>query len=929
MEILDFEMEIGDLAGHGYPVTARAPAGEASASMRLPLTREELDHQLAVINDAVLASSAIARRVATDDEQPVQQFGRQLFDALVTDDVRALYVASAQRARDEGASLRLVLRIRSPELARLPWEFLFDPGRQDYLGLTLPLVRFPQVLVPRQPLQAAAPLRILGMVSRPNDQDPLAVNDEKRRLRTALDALERSGQIELTWVGGQTYGDLEDALDQGPWHAFHFVGHGGYDRESDEGTIALAGEDGRTDAVGADDLSRLLGEHYTLRLVVLNACETGRGGALDVFSSTAGALVRRGIPAVVAMQFAISDDAAIRFAQTFYQNVAKRLPIDTSVMRARRALRRTRKNTLEWGTPVLYLRAPDGQIFSPAAPAPAASGDADRAAPLLVRRRPEQSASAEAEALYDRALAAFWTERWDQAVDLLRQVLVLRPSYPEAERKLDQARRQQQLAAHYEEGLAAAEAGQWDAAVAAFTAVHEVDPGYQDVPAKLDDARHQQRLAGLRAEARRLYQAGEWAAVLKVGERIQALDPGAADPGGLMATARAELEQAERAQRLATDYRAGLRLIDAGQWREAAQKLELVVAQEPGFGEATALLARARRELSEAEPASPPPPIPSALDGPGKADPAGRRQPSAEPARPPAAALTIRQESLVHTVAFSPDGRWLATGSAGGILSIWDARTGRPGPALKGSRLVLDVTSVAFASDSARLAAASKDGNAWVWDAASGQVLGKYYSGGAAFVYGVAFSPDGRWLATASGSKPTRIWDVTSMQIIREFTVKKVFGVAFSPDGRWLATGGKDGTSRIWDASSGQELSAFHHGRPVRAVVFSPDGLRLGTASDDKTARVLDIAREQQERRLPHGGPVRAVAFSPDGLRLATASDDRAARVWDIASGQEEQIFSHGGPVRAVAFSPDGHRLATASGNAASVWALGEEGQDD
>src|SRR5215475_8443463 len=246
MEILDFEMEIGDLAGHGYPVTARAPAGEASASLRLPLTREELDRQLAVINDAVLASSAIARRAATDDEQPVQQFGRQLFDALVTDDVRALYVASAQRARDEGASLRLVLRIRSPELARLPWEFLFDPGRQDYLGLTLPLVRFPQVLAPRQPLQAAAPLRILGMVSRPNDQDALAVNDEKRRLRSALDALERGGQIELVWVDGQTYGDLEDALDQGPWHAFHFIGHGGYDRDSDEGTIALAGEDGRT-----------------------------------------------------------------------------------------------------------------------------------------------------------------------------------------------------------------------------------------------------------------------------------------------------------------------------------------------------------------------------------------------------------------------------------------------------------------------------------------------------------------------------------------------------------------------------------------------------------------------------------------------------------------------------------------------------------
>ena len=313
--------------------------------MHLPLTPEELDYQLGVINDAVLASSAVARRVASGDEQPVQQFGRRLFDALVVDDVRALYVASAQRARDDGARLRLVLRIRSPELARLPWEFLFDPGRQDYVGLSLPLVRYPQVLAPRQPLQAAAPLRILGMVARPGDQDVLEVDDEKRRLRAALQGLERDGLVELVWVDGQTYGDLEDAMDHGPWHVFHFVGHGGYDRDSDEGTIALASEQGRTDAVGADDLSRLLGEHYTLRLVVLNACDTGRGGALDVFSSTAGALVRRGIPAVVAMQFAISDEAAIRFAQTFYQNVAKRLPLDTSVMRARRALRRAKKDT--------------------------------------------------------------------------------------------------------------------------------------------------------------------------------------------------------------------------------------------------------------------------------------------------------------------------------------------------------------------------------------------------------------------------------------------------------------------------------------------------------------------------------------------------------------------------------------------------------
>lgn len=944
MEILDFEMEIGDLAGHGYPVTARAPAGEASASLRLPLTREELDHQLAVINDAVLASSAIARRVATDDEQPVQQFGRQLFDALVTDDVRALYVASAQRARDEGASLRLVLRIRSPELARLPWEFLFDPSRQDYLGLTLPLVRFPQVLVPRQPLQAAAPLRILGMVSRPNDQDALAVNDEKRRLRTALDALERSGQIELTWVDGQTYGDLEDALDRGPWHALHFIGHGGYDRESDEGTIALAGEDGRTDAVGADDLSRLLGEHYTLRLVVLNACDTGRGGALDVFSSTAGALVRRGIPAVVAMQFAISDEAAIRFAQTFYQNVAKRLPIDTSVMRARRGLRRTRKNTLEWGTPVLYLRAPDGQIFSPTAPAPAASEDAVRAAPLLVRRRPEQSASAEAEALYDRALAAFWTERWDQAVDLLRQVLALRPAYPEAERKLDQARRQRQLAAHYAEGLAAAEAGQWDEAVAAFAAVHAVDPGYQDVQAKLDAARHQQRLAGLRAEARRLYQAGEWAAVLKVGERIEALDPGAADPEGLMATARAELEQAERAQQLATDYRAGLRLIEAGQWSEAAQKLELVAELDPAFGEVSALLARARRELQPSPPPAASQPAPASPVGPASPPgrPAGQMAPPRsraqttppaqgrpdEPAGQPVVGVSVHHDKQVNAVAFSPDGHWLATGSADHTARVWDAGTGQPGPTMRHESRTSDVTSLAFAPEGTRLATASKDGTARIWDAASGQELRKLNHGGVSFVLGLAFSPDGRWLATACDKWTARIWDVASGQRVLDLLVQKVFGVAFSPDGRWLATAGKDGTARIWDAVTGQELCALYHGRSVRAVTFSPDGQRLATASDDKAARIWNATSGEEEQTLSHSGPVRAVAFSPDGHWLATASD-KAARIWDVTDGKQERAFSHGDPVLAVAFSPDGHRLARASGNVARIGILAEGGHDD
>jgi hypothetical protein len=200
------------------------------------------------------------------------------------------------------------------------------------------------------------------MIARPGDQHTLDTRQEQQHLQTALARLP-AGLVELTWVVGQTYNDLEDTLDQGPWHVFHFIGHGGYDSGVEEGTLALAGETGRTQMVGAEDISRLLAQHHPLRLVMLSACHTGRGSGLDTFSSIAAALIRRGIPAVVAMQFEITDSAAILFAQTFYQNVAKHRPVDECVMRARRAIRRDKKDSLEWGTPVLYLRAPDGHIF--------------------------------------------------------------------------------------------------------------------------------------------------------------------------------------------------------------------------------------------------------------------------------------------------------------------------------------------------------------------------------------------------------------------------------------------------------------------------------------------------------------------------------------------------------------------------------------
>jgi WD40 repeat protein len=208
------------------------------------------------------------------------------------------------------------------------------------------------------------------------------------------DRPERAGQVRLTWIEGQTWRDLQRAMRQGRWHVFHFVGHGGFDRTADEGIIALADDQGGTRLLHAGDLSLLLRDHASLRLVLLNACDTGRAGALDPFSSTAGALVRRGIPAVVAMQYEITDRAAIEFTRTFYGALADGFPIDVGVMEARRAVKLAHRSSLEWGTPVLYLRSTHARIFdlsasSPPEPMPPqAPGTREDAVALLEDTKP-------------------------------------------------------------------------------------------------------------------------------------------------------------------------------------------------------------------------------------------------------------------------------------------------------------------------------------------------------------------------------------------------------------------------------------------------------------------------------------------------------------------------------------------------------------
>ena len=146
---------------------------------------------------------------------------------------------------------------------------------------------------------------------------------------------------------------------------FHFIGHGGYSSAAKDGVLIF--EDPRGAAypgrvVSGSDLGVALHDKRTLRLVVLNSCEGARGGLTDVYAGTAQSLIRQNIPAVIAMQFEITDDAAITFAHDFYEAVADGYPLDAAVAESRKAIH-SDENGVEWGTPVLYLRAPDGRIF--------------------------------------------------------------------------------------------------------------------------------------------------------------------------------------------------------------------------------------------------------------------------------------------------------------------------------------------------------------------------------------------------------------------------------------------------------------------------------------------------------------------------------------------------------------------------------------
>ncbi|HEX6365453.1 MAG TPA: PASTA domain-containing protein [Agromyces sp.] len=361
--VLELEIRPGtDPGSYVVQVMRSVGGGEPTASFSLDL--DALVEHRPQLEESILASAVMARRVVPTTEAAIQRVGRQLFDAVFQGDVHSAYRTSVAVASERGKSIQLVLRLSAPGLVALPWETLFDPETGTYLCRKEPLVR----RVPARHAPAALaidpPLRILGMVSSPRGLPALDVEAEKALLEDALRPQIDAGRVTISWVDPVTWSAVHDQLLSREWHVLHFIGHGTYDTETDEGLLAFVGREGRAHNVPASSLADLIDEaDPSPRLVLLNTCSSGAGGRDDLFSGTAGALAQSGIHAVAAMQFEISDKAAIEFSRGFYSALAHGRSIDDAVRSGRIEILGLGQGTLEWVTPVLYLRGDDTRLF--------------------------------------------------------------------------------------------------------------------------------------------------------------------------------------------------------------------------------------------------------------------------------------------------------------------------------------------------------------------------------------------------------------------------------------------------------------------------------------------------------------------------------------------------------------------------------------
>jgi WD40 repeat protein len=279
-------------------------------------------------------------------------------------------------------------------------------------------------------------------------------------------------------------------------------------------------------------------------------------------------------------------------------------------------------------------------------------------------------------------------------------------------------------------------------------------------------------------------------------------------------------------------------------------------------------------------------------------------------------------------IAFSPDGKCLATSDTKGDIQIWNSLTLEKLTQCQGHQHW--TWSVEFSPDGQYLASASDDYSVKLWDVATGDCLYTYI-GHTYSVNIVTFSPDGTMIASASQDGTIRLWRVAVGKLAPEIQVLtghsgRVWAIAFSPDSKTLISGGEDPLVRLWDLSNGDCLASWEaHSDWVRSVDFSPDSRSIVTGSHDRTSKIWDVATQECLQVLQgHQHFVSKVSFSPDGQQIISGSYDRTIKLWEISTGKCLKTFlGHRSRVWNVAFHPSGEQIASGGDDhTTKIWSL-------
>jgi len=361
----DLDLRFLEASDGRFTVFANSGRGEAQGEMLLPLDARDIE------NFVLRYCGPVRGRVrgwAPASLKPYTEFGEALFSALFNGDVKDLYIKHAAAISSDHCGLRIRLRVsNSPKLSDIPWEYLYDGT--DFIALTgaVSITRYVDTDQAVRPLQVDGPLRVAVSPSAPADQLGLDIPKEVAGLKQALAPLVAAGRVRLDVAPDGTMNTLQSMLRSAdragnPFHVWHFIGHGVYLEEEKMTSLLFENTDGTSRLLSGLELGTLFGPHQALRVAVLNACEGARAAPEDSMASVASSLVSRGLPTAVAMQFSITDDAAVNFAEDFYRALADDGSIDSAVSEARRGIF-LMPNESEWATPVVLSRAVDDVLF--------------------------------------------------------------------------------------------------------------------------------------------------------------------------------------------------------------------------------------------------------------------------------------------------------------------------------------------------------------------------------------------------------------------------------------------------------------------------------------------------------------------------------------------------------------------------------------